>query len=110
MTFGQHEGDSALIHFTNLLRKELRDSDLFARIGGDEFTLLLSNSSKDKPAAFMIRFSNILKKYNVEINFKYTLSFSYGIVEFNAEQHGSVKKLISSGDSLMYDVKKLRTL
>jgi diguanylate cyclase (GGDEF)-like protein len=108
-TFGHHEGDSALINFTNLLRKELRDSDLFARIGGDEFTLLLSNTSKGKAAAFMIRFSNILKKYNLEMNFKYTLSFSYGIVEFNAEQHGSVEKLISSGDSLMYDVKKLKT-
>jgi diguanylate cyclase (GGDEF)-like protein len=48
-TFGHRAGDEALIEVANLLAKGVRHSDVVARIGGDEFGILLECA--DEPAA-----------------------------------------------------------
>jgi diguanylate cyclase (GGDEF)-like protein len=45
-TFGHRAGDEALIHIANLLAKGVRHSDVVARIGGDEFGILLEASDE----------------------------------------------------------------
>ncbi len=45
-TWGHPAGDKVLKHFTTLCLKELRDGDIFARVGGEEFALLLQNSTE----------------------------------------------------------------
>jgi diguanylate cyclase (GGDEF)-like protein len=46
-TFGHRAGDEALIEVANLLAKGVRHSDVVARIGGDEFGILLEASDED---------------------------------------------------------------
>jgi len=46
-TFGHRAGDEALIQVANLLASGVRHSDVVARIGGDEFGILLENSDED---------------------------------------------------------------
>jgi len=46
-TFGHRAGDEALIQVANLLAKGVRHSDVVARIGGDEFGILLEASDED---------------------------------------------------------------
>jgi diguanylate cyclase (GGDEF)-like protein len=46
-TFGHRAGDEALIQIANLLAKGVRHSDVVARIGGDEFGILLECSDED---------------------------------------------------------------
>jgi len=45
-TFGHRAGDEALIQVANLLAKGVRHSDTVARIGGDEFGILLESSDE----------------------------------------------------------------
>ncbi|HZU51609.1 MAG TPA: GGDEF domain-containing protein [Sphingomicrobium sp.] len=46
-TFGHRAGDEALIQVANLLSKGVRHSDVVARIGGDEFGILLECADED---------------------------------------------------------------
>jgi len=47
-TLGHAAGDRLLIEISNLLQSSLRETDLVARFGGDEFTLLLYNTDKEQ--------------------------------------------------------------
>ena len=44
-TFGHKEGDQALMDISQILKETFRESDIIARIGGDEFVMLAMNSS-----------------------------------------------------------------
>lgn len=106
--FGHAEGDVALIAFADQIKSTFRDSDVFARIGGDEFVALLSNTSKQTAEEIIERFSLALAAYNQEARRGYELLFSHGIVEFNPKKHSAIEVLLAEGDALMYEVKKAK--
>jgi diguanylate cyclase (GGDEF)-like protein len=108
--YGHAEGDRALIAFTEQMKNAFRETDLFARLGGDEFVVLFSNSSSELATDAMKRLSKSLEEYNQKSNRGYDISFSYGIVEYDANKHHTVDALLTEGDSLMYEYKKQRRM
>ncbi|MDV2485781.1 diguanylate cyclase [Acinetobacter towneri] len=46
--YGHYVGDRALQHLSNIVKSNLRDHDLFCRIGGEEFIILLNNNNLNK--------------------------------------------------------------
>lgn len=105
-TFGHAEGDRALKVFAEQIKTTFRDSDIFARLGGDEFAMLLINTPKEHAEGIVSRFRQSLEKYNKEAKRGYIISFSHGIVEFNAEKHSMIDAMLAEGDSLMYELKR----
>jgi diguanylate cyclase (GGDEF)-like protein len=45
--FGHNAGDQLLVHFASICREEKRMTDVFARIGGEEFSILTPGTSLD---------------------------------------------------------------
>lgn len=103
---GHIAGDQALITFVKYIKSTLRSSDLFARIGGDEFAVLLVNTTKEHAEDMVARSQHGLKIYNQNADHEYDILFSYGIVEFDPDQHSSVEALLADGDVLMYQHKR----
>lgn len=103
--FGHAEGDRALFNFAAQLREQSRASDILARWSGDEFVMLLANSSKDQTEGAIYRFKKALKKRSQIENWGYELPFSHGIVEFEHGRHEAVDDLLAEGDALMYQRK-----
>ncbi len=105
-TFGRREGDRALRSFTEQMKNNLRASDLFARISGNEFVILLTNTELAQAMQVMTDFTDILSEFNNRVCRGYDLAFSYGVVDFNASKHSTVEKMLSDADIIMYDQKK----
>ena len=107
-TFGHGEGDKALVTFVESTRAVLRDSDLFARVGGDEFVALLNDAPTQFAESVCLRARQQLQALNQHTQDGYTIEFSYGVVAYNPDLHNSVEDLVSEGDALMYRQKQLR--
>ena len=105
-TFGHAEGDRALISFAEQMKNALRESDIFARIGGDEFVALLLNTRLQPAMTKMQSFEKSLDQFNQQTDRGYNLAFSYGVVEYNPALHQTLDVLLEAADSLMYKVKK----
>ena len=59
-TFGHGAGDEALIQVAEMLTKGVRRSDVVARIGGDEFGILLENSSDERAHETAARLTDLI--------------------------------------------------
>tara|TARA_R110002049_G_scaffold302103_1_gene494693 strand:+ start:279 stop:1241 length:963 start_codon:yes stop_codon:yes gene_type:complete len=103
--YGHAEGDRTLEIFADCLKRIFRESDVFARLGGDEFVVLLTDATKDLANEIVGRFCLSLEDNIRRSESGYTVSFSYGIVEFDAAKHHSIEFLLEDGDALMYELK-----
>jgi len=102
---GHNEGDQALIDLANILKKTFRESDVVARIGGDEFVVLLE-SADEKGEAVLTRLYENIRNYNAEGARRYTLSISVGTTQFDPEYPISIDELLSRADASMYAQKR----
>ena len=103
-TYGHAEGDWYLCHFTELVKQSIRHDDVFARVGGDEFCLILSGCIKKNAEKKMQR---ILKRFREREEKPYDKSFSYGIVEIPSRGESiQTDELIRQADKEMYLQKK----
>ncbi|OUR73512.1 GGDEF domain-containing protein [Methylophaga sp. 41_12_T18] len=103
--FGHAEGDRALIAFATLLKQSFRESDIFARIGGDEFVVLLTGANNNLAKHVIKKFQLLLQAYSKASKLEYQLTFSYGLVSVDFESDYSIDSLLSQADSLMYENK-----
>jgi diguanylate cyclase (GGDEF)-like protein len=104
-TFGHDEGDRALVETAALLRDAFRESDIIARIGGDEFVVLTVDVGDVKPDSLIWRVQEKFDARNAAGHKKFVLSISQGIACYDPEDPCSVLDLINQADKRMYDEK-----
>jgi diguanylate cyclase (GGDEF)-like protein/PAS domain S-box-containing protein len=106
--YGHKEGDNVLIEAANILKKSFRDSDIIARIGGDEFVVLAMETPEISIDMLTNRLKINLDVYNAKSGKPYMLSFSEGFVRYNPKQPSSIEALLSKADKLMYEHKNVK--
>ena len=104
-SFGHLEGDAALKRTAEALKKTFRDSDVIARIGGDEFAVLAIEASRQSEAAIRARFCKFIKSSGAEGS-HYSLSLSLGVGRFDPRRPISVADLMMQADRAMYEQKR----
>jgi len=107
-TFGHKEGDNALFEFSQILKESFRESDIIARIGGDEFVVLPVGSSESSVEIIKTRLENRVDAHNTKRNRGYKISVSVGVPFYNPERPLSLGELIAQGDALMYEQKRFK--
>ena len=65
-TYGHKVGDTVLIEFSKILQDSMRESDICARIGGEEFIVILNNTDLVSADIAMTKFKNNIEKHNFE--------------------------------------------
>ena len=103
---GHEEGDRALIASSIILKETFRESDIIARIGGDEFVVLAIEALEDVFQFINSRLQENIDLFNKKNNLKYELSMSIGIAHYAHENPISLDMLIAHADKLMYEDKK----
>ena len=100
--FGHSIGDRALIETTNILKATFRRSDIIARIGGDEFVVLTSETGATRAQDLYIRLLVSLDAFNNKTKLPFTLRLSVGWAYSSREKPKTVYKLLSIADRSMY--------
>jgi diguanylate cyclase (GGDEF)-like protein/PAS domain S-box-containing protein len=107
-TLGHEEGDKALIDTANILRQTLRESDIIARMGGDEFAVLAIEMTDLDPEVLSKRLQQNMDDWNAKESRPYKLAMSWGTAIYDPESPMSLDRLISLSDELMYTQKKAK--
>ncbi|MCB1144263.1 MAG: diguanylate cyclase [Leptospiraceae bacterium] len=105
--FGHNGGDRVLIDFTSRLQEILPENSILARIGGEEFCILISETDTDEVLMFTESIHASLIQSQVlqeeDPNFKYTVSI--GCILSNPDRE-SLDQLIQKADASLYLAKE----
>lgn len=101
-SFGKKIGNSLLKRVAKTLQGNIRETDLLARLGSDEFVLLLSGTGYEPSQAVLERLQNQLMEAMKEM--KQDVTFSIGAVTLLTPPH-SVEEMLQKADYIMYTVK-----
>jgi diguanylate cyclase (GGDEF)-like protein/PAS domain S-box-containing protein len=119
-TYGHNVGDLLLIEVANRLKNSIRKLDAVARIGGDEFVIVLDEFDENKDISKENIFNVvekiriylaqpyefcIINEENKHINIEHNCTASIGICIFKGEQESSIN-IFKCADSAMYEAKE----
>jgi diguanylate cyclase (GGDEF)-like protein len=106
-TYGHSEGDKSLTATANILKNTFRESDVIARIGGDEFVVMITGADEGNGCVIMDRLHNNLDLHNAAAKDHHRLSLSAGMVCCApCEKPCSLEDLLKKADELMYESKR----
>lgn len=101
-TFGHIFGDMVLRAISQNIQRNIRKTDIIARVGGDEFALLLPEVDSDTARAAISKMQQKLMEEMLAN--KWPVTFSIGVITLNAPQF-TVDEILGMADKMMYSVK-----
>lgn len=108
--FGHKEGDKVLRNISQMFVDNLREIDIVVRIGGDEFLLILPDSSMKDAPIIKEKLNGALNKMNKKSAKNYGISFTSGFSCYDPKDPQSMDELIYLADKRMYKEKKIKKI
>lgn len=105
-TQGHHQGDIILKEVAETIAKVKRESDVFCRVGGDEFALLLPRTNKVDAQSIAQSICDLLQQGHYKFDERiYKISCSIGVAEINGEEERP-ETYLQQADIALYVAKK----
>ena len=105
-TYGHAIGDAVLKAIAKTLSQGVRDSDFTARVGGEEFAVILQETNLTSAQELIERLRAAIQLTNIHIESQdINVTASFGIAQFEAENE-DFDKLLSRADIALYQAKK----
>jgi diguanylate cyclase len=106
-TYGHTVGDLILKELTEILEKNCRNFDIIARVGGEEFCVLLLDCDKSRAYEIGMRIRNAVKNHNFYINERdfINITVSIGLSTY-PDTVDNLEELMFEADSALYAAKK----
>ena len=105
-TFGHREGDRALVRVADSFERTFRNSDVIARLSGDEFAILALEASSRDQEAILRRLQEHLREVSSREE-RYKLTLSVGVVKFDPRRDVPLRELLAAADRAMYEEKRV---
>jgi diguanylate cyclase (GGDEF)-like protein len=106
-THGHAAGDACLQHFTLMAQTRLRPGDMLARSGGDEFCVVLPNSTLQEGATIAHRILDVCRRDAEQcVGGDIPISVSIGVAQWTKDVGAFPDRLIAAADHALYDAKK----
>lgn len=103
-TYGHQAGDDALRHLARLIRQTIRPTDSVARFGGEEFLIMLPDSSLEESADIVKRLQRSLTKhFFLHDNQNLLITFSAGVTSHAPDE--TRDEVIARADKALYQAK-----
>jgi len=102
--FGQNEGDQILVKMASILRAVFRETDIFGRVGDDEFAVFMMESDDDSTRDAMRRLERAVERVDMEKERGYDIEFSAGYVVASPGTIQTLDDLLALADERMYTV------
>jgi diguanylate cyclase (GGDEF)-like protein len=105
-TYGHDAGDKVLRIISTVIKELLRQTDMIGRYGGDEFLLILPETSLEGAKEIAERIQHAVEEYEINIGFKKPIktTLSLGVAQFNVEKEDT-NDLIKRADNALYVAK-----
>ena len=102
-TYGHQLADKMLVQFAQLMANNIREEDLFARWGGEEFLLLCPDTTLQDAS----KLAEKLRELIVECKWPHgaNMSASFGVTDFAGEKGEEVAAFIGRADRALYEAK-----
>ena len=99
---GHAAGDQALLATTSVLNATLRDSDIAARFGGDEFVVLAGGCSRADAETVLERMAERVDELNAEGKLPFELVLSMGVAHAHPVRPRALEELLEEADADLY--------
>ncbi len=106
-TYGHKVGDDVIITLANVLLTHQRKSDIVCRYGGEEFVILLPNTSLEGAEVLAEKIRKEIEDLCIELDSNEKLKFtvSLGVSQINIETETTIESALKRADDALYDAK-----